>query len=131
MRSTALLLLTLSGLTILGMAHSKFSAPEGNTMTAGNLEQICIRSNAESKAACRFYLLGITQGISMGMSIADGKTQGGRPCIPDDLSSSAIELAIKMKLGQDLMVFPNDRKLNASGVVGAILVSTFPCGKTH
>jgi hypothetical protein len=65
----------------------------------------------------------------MGMSIADGKTNGGRPCIPDDLSASAIELAVKMKLGSDLMVYPDDRKLEASGVVGAILVSTFPCNK--
>ena len=130
MRSTALLLLALCGLTIVGVAQSKHAA-EQTAMTAGDLEQICIGSSAESKAACRYYLLGITQGISMGMSIADKKTQGGRPCVPDDLSSSAIELAVKMKLGQDLMVFPDDRKLDASGVVGAILVSTFPCGERH
>lgn len=38
---------------------------------------------------------------------------------------------LKMKLGQDLIVYPDDRKLDASGVVGAILVSTFPCPKPH
>jgi len=65
------------------------------------------------------------------MSIADGKTQGGRPCVPDNRSASAIELAVKLKLGEDLMVFPDDRKLDASGVVGAILVSTFPCRKPN
>ena len=100
-------------------------------MTARDLKEICIGASAESKAACRFYLLGITQGISLGMSIADGKTQGGRPCIPENLSSSAIELTIKMKMGQDLMVFPDDQKLDASGLVGAILVSTFPCRKPN
>lgn len=100
-------------------------------MTAGDLQEICIGSSAESKAACRFYLFGITQGVSMGMSIADGKTQGGRPCVPDNLPSAAIELAVKMKMGQDLMVFPDDRKLDASGVVSAALVSTFPCRKTN
>ena len=67
----------------------------------------------------------------MGMSIADGKTQGGRPCVPENLSASAIELVVKMKMGQELMVFPDDRKLDASGVVGAILVSTFPCRKPN
>jgi len=67
----------------------------------------------------------------MGISIADGKTQGGRPCVPGDLSASAIELAVKMKLGEDLMVYPDDRKLDASGVVGSVLVSTFPCRKPH
>ena len=131
MRSTALLLLTLCCLTIVGMTQSKRAAAEDKAMTAGDLQQICIDSSAESKAACRFYLLGIKQGISMGMSIADGKTQGGRPCVPDNLSASAIELAVKLKLGEDLMVFPDDRKLDASGVVGAILVSTFPCRKSN
>jgi hypothetical protein len=131
MRSAALLLLTLCGLTIVGVTQSKSAAAESEAMTAGDLQQICIGSSAESKAACRFYLLGITQGISMGMSIADGKTQGGRPCVPENLSASAIELAVKMKLGQDLMVFPDDRKLDASGAVGGILVSTFPCRKPH
>ena len=98
-------------------------------MTAGDLQEICIASDAGSKLACRFYILGITQGIDLGMSIADGKTQGGRPCVPENASASALELAVKMKLGQDLMVFPNDRKLDASGLVGAILIRTFPCRK--
>jgi hypothetical protein len=118
-------------LTIGGVTQSKRAAAEDTAMTAGDLQRICSGSSAESKAACRFYLLGIAQGISVGMSIADGKTQGGRPCIPDNLSASAIELAVKMKLGEDLMVYPDDRKLDASGFVGAILVSTFPCRKPH
>jgi hypothetical protein len=63
----------------------------------------------------------------MGMLIADGKTQGGRPCIPENLSASAIERAVKIKMGGDLTVYPDDRKLDASGFVSAILVSTFPC----
>jgi Rap1a immunity proteins len=113
------------------MTQSKRASADEKAMTAGDLQEICIGSSAESKASCGFYLLGITQGISMGMSIADGKTQGGRPCVPENLSVSAIELAVKMKMGQDLMVFPDDRKLDASGFVGAILVSTFPCRKPN
>ena len=131
MRLRALLLLALCGLTIVGVTQSKRAPAEETAMTAGDLQQICIGSSAESKAACQFYLLGITQGISMGMSIAEGKTQGGCPCVPENLSASAIELAIKIKMGQDLMVFPDDRKLDASGFVGAILVSTFPCRKPN
>jgi hypothetical protein len=113
------------------MPQSNGPSAEEKAMTAGDLQEICIGASAESKAACRFYLLGITQGISLGMAIADGKTQGGRPCVPDNLSDSAIELAVKMKMGQDLMVYPDDHKLDASGLVGAILVSTFPCRKPN
>ena len=129
MRSTALLLLTLCCSTTVGLHQPKQASAEA--MTAGDLRDICTGASAESKAACRFYLLGIEQGVSMGMAIADGKTQGGRPCVPENLSASAIELAVKMKLGQDLMVFPDDQKLDASGLVAAILVSTFPCRKAN
>lgn len=100
-------------------------------LTAGDLERFCIASDAQSKIACQLYIFGITQGISLGMSIADGKTSGGRPCFPAGLDSTAIELAVKMKMGQDLMVFPDDRKLAASGLIGGILVSTFPCKKPN
>lgn len=131
MRSTALVLLSLCCWTIVGMPQPKQASAEAKAMTAEDLREICVGASAESKASCRFYLLGITQGISMGMAIADGKTQGGRPCLPDDLSSSAVELTVKMKLGQDLMVYPDDQRLDASGVVAAILVSTFPCRKPN
>jgi hypothetical protein len=131
MRSAALLLLTLCCSTIAGTAQSKRASADEKAMTAGDLQEICIGSSAESKASCQFYLLGIAQGISMGMSIADGKTEGGRPCIPENLSASAIELAVKIKMGQDLMVYPDDRKLEASGLVSAALVSSFPCRKPN
>jgi hypothetical protein len=96
-------------------------------MTVGDLQKLCIASNKGSKMACRFYILGISQGIEMGTSIADGKTRVGRLCVPEDASSAALELAVKIKIGQDLMIFPDDRKLDASGAVGAALINTFPC----
>jgi hypothetical protein len=131
MRLTVLLI-ALCCLTLVGMTQSgRFTAGDDHPMTAGDLEQLCIGSSAEAKAACRFYLLGVTQGVNLRMSIADGKTQGGRPCVPENLTGAGIELAVKTKLGSDLMVFPDDRKLEASGVVGAILVATFPCSKPH
>ncbi|MGE5054119.1 MAG: hypothetical protein ACM3WP_08115 [Acidobacteriota bacterium] len=48
-----------------------------------------------------------------------------------DAVETPIDLAVKMKLGEHMMVYPDDRKLDASSVVGAILVSTFPCRKPH
>lgn len=107
-------------------------AADGNgVMTGGDLQYICTNPSAEKKAACQFYILGITQGVSMGISIAEGKTKGGIPCIPDDISGSALELAVKIKLGQELMAYPEDKKLDASSLVGAILVDTFLCRKAR
>lgn len=124
------LLITLSAYICVLLISASTSAAD-NAMTAGELQQICLGSNAENKAACRFYILGIAQGIDLGMNIADGKTQGGRPCVPENTSGSALELAVKMRMGQDLMVFPEDRKLDASGFVGAIIIKTFPCRKVN
>lgn len=106
-------------------------ADSGGVMTGADLQEICTNPTAESKAACRFYILGITQGVSLGMSIADGKTEGRHPCIPDNISGSALELAVKMKLSQDLTVYPEDKKLEAPSLIGAILVNTFPCQKVR
>lgn len=111
---------------------SPCSAEEnGGSLNGSDLQAICSDSSADSKAACRFYILGITQGIELGMGIADGETQGGRPCIPDNIPSSTLELLVKMKLGQDLMVYPGDKKLSASGIISAILISAYRCDKTR
>ena len=102
---------------------------QAQTMTAADLQALCVGTEAGSNMACKLYILGMTQGVSLGMSIADGKTQGGRPCIPEEISGSALDLAIRVKMGQDLRVFPEDGKQDAVGFVGAILVKTFPCQK--
>ena len=117
---------TIGALTPALSAQSKAS---DSAMTGADLQQICTDPSADGKAACRFYVLGITQGISLGISIADGKTKGGRPCIPDNTPADTLELAVKMKLGQDLMVYPEDKKLAASGLIGAVLINAFPCRK--
>jgi hypothetical protein len=123
----------LTGLVFFALAlgSSAMAADSSSAMTGGDLQQICTGQSAESKAACRFYILGITQGVTMGMSIADGKTNGGRPCIPEDVSGSDLELDVKIKLGQDLMVYPEDKKLDASGIISAILIKTFTCQKAR
>jgi hypothetical protein len=37
-----------------------------DTMTVGDLQQICTDASAESKSACKFYILGVAQGIRLG-----------------------------------------------------------------
>lgn len=118
-------------LCALTLASSGIAAADSNAMTVADLQKMCTNESADSKAACSFYILGITQGVSLGISIADGKTNGSRPCVPATVSGSALELAVKMKLGEDLMVFPEDKKLDAASFIGAILANTFPCRKAR
>ena len=53
-----------------------------------------------------------------------------RFCVPDELSSAAMELVVKMKMGEDLAVFPKDRDMPAVSFVTALIAKQFPCQKT-
>ena len=95
-------------------------------MTVGNLQEFCTASDDGSKNACGFFIFGVAQGLRLAATTLGDKTHY---CIPDDLSAAAMELAVKLAIGQDLMIFPADRDLEASGFVGAALMKSFPCAK--
>jgi hypothetical protein len=64
-------------------------------MTVGDLQGFCTASDDGSKSACRFFIFGVAQGMRL------AATLGAKPlsCIPDDLSSAAMELAVKLAIG--------------------------------
>jgi hypothetical protein len=98
-------------------------------LTASDLMDLCAGTDTTSKNVCRIYILGVTQGIALGLNIADGKTRSGRPCIPDNLSGEALEVRVKEKLREDLKASPADRSLDASSFVGRVIASVFTCAK--
>lgn len=108
------------------IATTPTRAAETQPMTVGDLQEFCTASEDGSRAACRFFIFGVAQGASLAAATLGDKTHY---CIPDDLSAAAMELVVKVAIGQDLMVFPADRNLEASGFVGAALVKAFPCSK--
>lgn len=112
---------------VCGLIFQAYLPAQSAEMTVGDLQEICVAYDAESKATCRFYILGITQGIELGIGIADGKTKGGRPCIPDDVPGSTLEFVVKKFIGEDLMFYPKDREEDAAGFVGGAIVKAFPC----
>jgi hypothetical protein len=94
-------------------------------MTTGDLQEICIGRDEGSKNACKFYILGVTEGTSVAAGVANDKAHF---CIPEGVSASAMELVVKMAIGQDLMVFPADRDIPAVSFVAAAMQKAFPCG---
>jgi hypothetical protein len=104
------------------------SASEENAMTAGDLHELCSGTDHVSKNACRIYILGMTQGIAVGLRIADGKS-GGRPCVPQSVSGDALEQKVKAKLDADLAASPAKRDLDASAFVANVLASAYPCSR--
>lgn len=124
MKSIAAVLLIWAPLFLPAPASSQAASP---VITAADLQQLCLGSDTTSKNVCRVYILGVTQGITVGMNIAAGKMKGGQPCIPAALSGDALEQAVKSKLAEHLERVPEERNLDASGFIAAVMVAKFPC----
>ena len=124
MKSIAAVLMIGAPLLLAGPAAA---GPETAVITAGDLQQLCLGTDTTSKNVCRVYILGVTQGITLGMNIGAGKLKGGRPCIPEALSGDALESSIKSKLGEHLARVPADRNLDASAFIATLMVARYPC----
>jgi hypothetical protein len=115
---------------LMGALLSSAASSAEQVMSAGDLQQLCTGTDHVSVNVCRVYILGVTEGISLGMKLAAGKTASGRPCVPRDISGDALELVVKTKLGT--LSSPTDRDADASRFIGAALGAAFPCQKaTH
>jgi Rap1a immunity proteins len=114
--------------TLMILALGSAGASEQHAMTAGDLQELCTGSDHVSVNACRVYILGVTEGIAVGLRMAGGKSGGGRPCIPDNVSAQELEQTVKSRLDEDLTAHPANRTLDASRFIGAVLAHAFPCG---
>ena len=87
-------------------------------LTVADLNEFCISKDFAVHNACKFYILGIFEGTQIA---------AGMLCVPEDLPASAMETAIRLKMGQDLAMFPADAKMPAASFVGAVIAKQFPC----
>lgn len=101
-----------------------------DSMKVSDIELLCKTNND----ACRFFIWGFAQGVDIRESVADkrvgGKFAERKPmlfCLPDNETSQTLMLKFKLKLAEDLVVFPNDRTEEASGFALGILITLFPC----
>ena len=94
-------------------------------MTAGDLKELCAGSDHVSRNVCRIYILGVTEGISQGLSIAAGK--GTKACIPEGVSAERLEKSIKSRLDEDLARSPARGTADAASFLSAALAEAFPC----
>jgi len=114
---------SLAALAFTGMLLSAAAAAaDENAMTAGDLQQLCLGSDTTSKNVCRIYILGVVQGIEVGLNM-----RGRRPCVPATTSAESLQQTIKSKLDEDLAAVPGDKNLVASGIIGGIVARAYPC----
>ena len=104
-------------------------------MKVGDLYKLCTSSNESDKSACTFYILGVFEGAQIAGGTVQDKSgnfqeaKDKRFCVPEGLTSGAMELTVKMKMGADLAVYPEDRDMPAVSFVAAVIAKQFPCQK--
>jgi len=101
------------------------AAPAQPAMTAADLAQLCSGTDHVSVNACRIYMLGVTQGIAVGVHMAAAKSPASRACVPPEISAEELEATLKKKLAA---LDPGAAQRDAAGFIGAELAAAFPCG---
>jgi Rap1a immunity proteins len=117
-RSLATIVAAIAALTLTA------AAPEQPAMTAGDLAQLCSGSDHVSVNACRIYMLGVTQGIAVGIHMAAAPGPAGRPCVPPGISAAELEATLKKELAA---LDTDSGQRDAAGFIGAALAARFPC----
>ncbi len=93
-------------------------------MTAADLYSFCNSHDPSVEPACRFYILGVVQGIGIGSGAANDKSHF---CVPDDVPASQL-VGIFKKTAEVLQKnFPADMNSPAASIVGAAMAQKFPC----
>ena len=113
---------------VLGVAAAILTAPAPAAeaaMTAGDLKELCAGSDHVSRNVCRIYILGVTEGIAQGLSIAGGK--GSKPCIPEGVSAAQLEDTVKSRLGKELSLSPARGTADAAPFLASALAEAYPC----
>ena len=95
-------------------------------MTEGDLQIICDGTDVESKAACRFYILGVAEGITEGIGLGAINTPNPY-CFAPNTSTMALADTVETALKDDLSSHPKDRSIAAATFVRAIIFKAFPC----
>lgn len=94
-------------------------------MTAADLAQLCSGTDHVSVNACRIYILGVTQGIEVGVQLA-GSHGGRHPCVPPGISAEDLEKTVTQRLATlDAAGGARD----AAGFIADVLLKSFRCPK--
>jgi len=115
-------------LIALGALLATATPAADGVMSAGDLQQLCLGTDTTSRNVCRVYILGVVQGIEVGLHLADSKT-AHRPCIPQSTSAEGLEQAVRSKLDEDLAAATTNRDQDASTLIVTAAAQAFPCQK--
>ena len=102
------------------------SAANADQLTVADLYSFCTSKDVSVHNSCKFYILGIFEGVQVASGVLNDKTHF---CVPEQLSSSAMELVVRKDMGADLAVYPDDGKLPAASFVTGVIAKEFSCAR--
>jgi Rap1a immunity proteins len=111
----------------LSAAAAPPAPPALNTVNAGDLAQFCVGSDHVSQNVCRIYILGVTQGVVLGLG--DVRAAAPHLCVPADITAETLEEAVKARLGAELRAHPGAASGDGARFIVALLGKAYPCAK--
>src|SRR6266852_5497740 len=104
-------------------------------LTAGELLSFCTSTDQVTSTACRFYVLGVVQGVGIGDSAymdATPKLVEKKKtifCLPDNTPESQMVTIVTDSMIKVFAAYPNNKRLPATGAILAAMFQKFPCPK--
>jgi Rap1a immunity proteins len=128
-RANSLLLCSLGLFLALGASASAAppAPPASNTVNAADLAQFCVGSDHVSQNVCRIYILGVTQGVVLGLG--EARSAARRLCVPADITAETLEEALKTRLEAELRAHPQAASEDGARFILAMLGKAYPCAK--
>ena len=116
-------------LTFLGLAGSLgVSAKDAaQPLTGEKLLAVCNSQHQSDKALCRYYIIGVTSGIKLGLYMASETPAHQRPCLPRVATGSTLEAIVVPSMARDFAAHPSLAKDDAAFAIAANLSDVFPC----
>jgi hypothetical protein len=109
------------------------SAKADGEMTAGELYSLCTSADQNAATACRFYVLGVVQGIELGDAAYMGanrqlvERKKTILCLPENTPQAQMVSIVKEAMKSVLTAYPADKDLPATSSIMAAMNRKFPC----
>jgi hypothetical protein len=104
-------------------------------LAGGDLYSYCVSTDQVASTACRFYVLGIVQGVGLGDGAYLDATQHLKEkkktifCLPDNTPQAQMVAIVKESMKLVFAAHPDDKKLPAATTILGVMVLKFPCQK--
>lgn len=100
-------------------------AKEPEQMKLSELKSLCDSSTDTAPAVgCKFYILGVFEGMQMSWAAAANNPQF---CPPEGVDSGYMVKLVRVQLAADFVLFPEDKDMPAIAFVSAVFMKAYPC----